>query len=69
MTNEQGPRTYSVAQFARALGVSKNFAYEQAKTGAIAGVPVLRVGSRLLIPREMADRVLAGEGVGASTPQ
>lgn len=60
------PRTYSIPQFARLLGVSRGFAYEQAATGEIAGVPVLKVGNRLLVPRVKADAVLAGETGEAS---
>jgi hypothetical protein len=40
-------RTITVEAFAAELGISKTLAYEQARTGAIAGVPVLRVGRRL----------------------
>ncbi len=58
-------KTYSVRQWAALLGVSPGFAYQQAKTGNIAGVPVIRVGTRMVVPREVADRVLRGELVEA----
>ena len=43
--------TLTVPQAARLLGVGRNLAYETAaRDGEIAGVPVIRVGRRLLIP-------------------
>lgn len=43
--------TVTVTEAAELLGISRNTAYEEAKTGELAGVPVIRVGRRLLIPR------------------
>jgi excisionase family DNA binding protein len=43
--------TLSVPQVAELLGISRNSAYEAARTGEIAGVPVIKVGRRLLVPR------------------
>lgn len=54
-------RTISVEQAGELLGISRWLAYEQAKTGTIAGVPVLRVGRRLLVPRTALERVLDGD--------
>ena len=54
-------RTYSVAQVGQLLGISRTFAYEQAKTGNIAGIPVIRLGTRMVVPREPVDRLLRGE--------
>lgn len=43
--------TLTVPQAAQLLGVGRNLAYEiAARDGEIAGVPVIRVGRRLLIP-------------------
>ena len=43
--------TLTVPQAARLLGIGRNLAYEiAARDGEIAGVPVIRVGRRLLIP-------------------
>ncbi|MEA2009111.1 MAG: helix-turn-helix domain-containing protein [Actinomycetota bacterium] len=43
--------TLTVPEAARLLGVGRNLAYEiVARDGEIAGVPVIRVGRRLLIP-------------------
>lgn len=59
------PRTYSIPEFARLLGVSRGYAYNLAKdTGQIAGCPVIHVGARLVISRARADQVLAGEEGG-----
>jgi hypothetical protein len=50
----QGDRlsaTLTVPEAARLLGIGRNLAYEiAARDGEIAGVPVIRVGRRLLIP-------------------
>jgi hypothetical protein len=41
----------TVPEAARLLGIGRNLAYEIAsRDGEIAGVPVIRVGRRLLIP-------------------
>jgi hypothetical protein len=43
--------TLTVPEAARLLGIGRNLAYEIAsRDGEIAGVPVIRVGRRLLIP-------------------
>jgi hypothetical protein len=43
--------TVTVPEAARLLGIGRNLAYEIAsRDGEIAGVPVIRVGRRLLIP-------------------
>lgn len=54
-------QTYTVREFARLLGISGTSAYAAAHTGEIAGVPVIRIGTRMVIPRAAADRVLRGE--------
>jgi excisionase family DNA binding protein len=50
--------TLTIPEVAELLGVSRNTAYEQARSGAIAGVPVIAVGRRLLIPRKPILEVL-----------
>ena len=52
--------TLTILEVSKLLGVSKNTAYEQARSGEIAGVPVLHVGHRLLILRA---RLLAVLGI------
>ena len=46
------PRTtYTIAEAARLLGVAKNSAYLAVqRNGALAGVDVIRVGKRLVVP-------------------
>lgn len=56
--------TVDIPDFARRLGISRGFAYAEAKrTGHLAGVPVIRVGSRMVLPLAQAERVLRGEPV------
>ncbi len=44
--------TLTVPEAAKLLGVGRNLAYEiVARDGELAGVPVIRVGRRLLIPQ------------------
>lgn len=55
-------RTISVEEAARMLGVSRWAAYQEiAQTDQLAGVRVIRIGRRILIPREALDRVLSGK--------
>jgi excisionase family DNA binding protein len=43
--------TITIPEAAELLGVSRNLAYQlAARDGAIAGIPVIRVGRRLLLP-------------------
>lgn len=43
--------TLTIPEAAKLLGIGRNLAYEIAgRDGEIAGVPVIRVGRRLLIP-------------------
>lgn len=58
--------TYSVPEWAKRLGISKQLAYQHARaSGEIAGVPVICIGKRMVLSREAADRVLRGELVEA----
>lgn len=51
--------TTSVPVAAKRLGISRNTAYTSAaRDGHLAGVPVIRVGKRLLLPTRMLDEVL-----------
>lgn len=54
--------TLTIEEAAKRLGVSRWLAYEEVRrTGFIGGVPVLRVGRRLLVPRAALERVLSGD--------
>ncbi len=50
--------TLTITEAAELLGISRNSAYEAARTGELAGVPVLRVGRRLLVPASPLRAVL-----------
>lgn len=55
-------RTYTIDEVYKLLGVSRNAAYNAARIdGAIAGVKVLRVGRRYLVPKAAFDRALSGD--------
>jgi hypothetical protein len=61
------PLTLTVEEAAAMIGVGRTLAFETVRTtGAIAGVPVLRVGRRVLVPRAPLERVLS-EGVPPTT--
>lgn len=53
--------TISVEEAGRLLGIGRDLAYSQARTGSIGGIPVLRIGRRLLVPRAALERALRGE--------
>lgn len=55
-------QTYDVPHCARRLGIHERTAYDLIqRTDQLAGVRVIRVGRRVLIPAADFDRVLAGE--------
>ena len=43
--------TLTIPEAAELIGISRGSAYEAARSGEIAGVLVIRVGRRLLVPR------------------
>jgi excisionase family DNA binding protein len=49
--------TYTVAEAAQLLGISREFAYQQVKSGDL---PSVQLGRRRLIPRVALDRFLSG---------
>jgi excisionase family DNA binding protein len=53
------PRTYSIPEVARLLGLGRSAAYAAAERGDLP-VPVLRIGRRLVVPRAPLDRLLDG---------
>jgi excisionase family DNA binding protein len=50
-------RTLSVEQAARQLGISRNSAYEYARSGVL---PVIKLGTRMLVPKAAFERMLLG---------
>jgi hypothetical protein len=54
--------TCDVETAAGLLGVSRGLAYQEARTGSLAGVPVIRVGHRLrVLVRPLLERLGYGE--------
>ncbi len=52
-------RTYSVADVARIFGVTPSHVWRLCQKGDI---PSIRLGSRILIPREVVEHILASTG-------
>jgi excisionase family DNA binding protein len=52
------PATMSVEEAARYLGISRNYAYRMVGEGVI---PSVRIGKRILVPRERLREMLEGE--------
>jgi excisionase family DNA binding protein len=51
-------RTLTVEEAGAQLGVSRNSAYEAARTGQI---PTIKIGKRILVPRAAFERMISGE--------
>jgi excisionase family DNA binding protein len=58
--------TLTIPEAAKLLGVGRNLAYQSAaEDGELAGVPVIRVGRRMVVPRA---RLLAALGLTDTLP-
>lgn len=58
--------TLTIPEAAKLLGVGRNLAYQSAaEDGELAGVPVIRVGRRMVVPRAS---LLAALGLTDSLP-
>jgi excisionase family DNA binding protein len=57
-------RTYTVEEAAKVLGISRGVAYESARSYLATGdgLPVLRYGRRLVVPRARLDDLLGEKG-------
>ncbi len=55
-------QTLTVPETARVLGIARNSAYLAVRTGAI---PSLKIGRRILVPRQAVERMLAAPKPGA----
>ncbi len=60
---EVRPKTVTVEEAARMLGIGRSLAYELARRGEI---PALRLGNRFVVPLERLERLIAGEGEQAA---
>ncbi|MGC2415897.1 MAG: helix-turn-helix domain-containing protein [Stellaceae bacterium] len=58
--NTAGPdrRTLTIIEAGAALGISRTLAYEAAAKGQI---PTIRIGRRLLVPKQAFDRLVSGD--------
>lgn len=54
--------TVTVTEAAELLGISRGMAYECVRTGEL---PSVRLGGRILVPRQRLDELLAGGDSGA----
>ena len=62
--------TVTVPEAAELIGIGRNLAYEvAAATGELAGVPVIRCGRRLLVPRAPLLAVLGIPDEGSDGEQ
>lgn len=57
----EAPKTQTVAEAAKELGIGKNQAYAAANRGEI---PCIRIGKRILVLVEPLKRMLAGAAHG-----
>lgn len=48
--------TLSIEEAAKQLGIGRNLCYDRVKTGEI---PVIKIGRRLLVPKEALKKMLA----------
>jgi excisionase family DNA binding protein len=55
MDASEGPKTETIAEAAKELGIGRNQAYAAAKRGDI---PTIRLGKRILVLREPLKRML-----------
>lgn len=60
------PATYSIREVSKILGLGLNQTYLAAQEGALAPIAI-RVGRRIVIPKEALRRLLAGE-MSAQSP-
>lgn len=58
MTDTIERKTYKIGEAGQLLGIGRNQAYDAAKRGEI---PTIKIGKRLLVPKEALDRLLRGE--------
>ena len=60
-------RTVTIPEAARLLGLSREGAYRLAKRGELPGA--IRLGGRIVVSREVLERLLAGKGTdGRAAP-
>jgi hypothetical protein len=62
MSTQDGRETINIEPACRRLGISRNLGYEEARgRGTLAGIPLIKVGTRYLVPTAALDQLLCGE--------
>lgn len=62
MQQRIAPATMTIPEFARMYGISPSSAYDLANRDKLP-VPVIKLGKRRVLSRELVERVLAGESI------
>jgi excisionase family DNA binding protein len=57
MDSQTERKTLTITEASKALGVSRNKAYEAARRGEI---PTIKIGKRILVPLAALERMLQG---------
>ena len=60
--------TLTLPELAAVLGLARSTTYDLAKRDALP-VPIIRLGRRRVVSRELVDRVLAGEQIRRNQEQ
>lgn len=63
MERQDEPKTLTIDEAAKELGIGRNNAYAAARRGEI---PTIRIGKRILVLREPLKRLLAGSTIEAA---
>ena len=59
--------TLTIPEASKRIGISTWSGYQQAKTGSIGGVPVIKIGRRLVVLRAALERVLSGDMLASAS--
>ena len=65
-TERNEPATATIEEVAATFGIARSTAYELAKRDALP-IPVIRLGRRMVVSRDLLARVLAGESIRPSS--
>ena len=59
-------KTVTISELTKALGISRGLAYQAARRGEF---PTIRIGRRVLVPREALDRMLSTDAPKLSSDE
>jgi len=65
--SQSARRTLTIPEVAQVLGLARSTAYAMAANDRLP-LPVIRLGRRMVVSRDLLERLLAGEVVGTSGP-